>query len=47
MALIIFINIESVASYKRFDFIGLYCGMESIFITTVISGAGGAVPAEG
>ena len=30
----------------RFDFIGLSCGMESIFITTVINvGAGGAVPA--
>ena len=30
----------------RFDFIGLSCGMESIFITTVIkAGAGGTVPA--
>ena len=30
----------------RFDFVGLSCGMESIFITTVINvGAGGTVPA--
>ena len=40
------INIESVASYMRFDFIGLSSGMESIFITIVINvGAGGTIPA--
>ena len=39
-------NIESVVSYMRFYFIGISCGMESIFITTVINvGEGGAVPA--
>ena len=39
-------NIESFASYMRFDFIGFSCGVESIFITTVIKvRAGGTVPA--
>ena len=38
-------NIESGASYLKFDFTGLSCGIESTFITTMISvGAGGAVP---
>ena len=39
-------NIESVASYMRFYFIGLSCEMKSIFITTVINvRAGRTVPA--
>ena len=38
-------NIESVASYLGSDFIDFSCGMESIFITTVIKvRAGGTVP---